>query len=86
MLERWRVGFLKPVMGWFIQSAAMGALPSLRAAVDPELSGGEYIGPHGPREARGYPVHVPATPSAHDREAAWQLWEVSETLTGIEYL
>ena len=38
---------LMPVMGVMMQSAAMGALPTLRAAVDPESRGGEYYGPDG---------------------------------------
>jgi NAD(P)-dependent dehydrogenase (short-subunit alcohol dehydrogenase family) len=86
MFDRWHLEFLKPAMGWFIQSAAMGALPSLRAAVEPQLSGGEYFGPHGRREARGYPVQVDSNAASHDQEDARELWEVSEALTGIAYL
>ena len=86
MLERWHVEIFKPVMGWFTQSAAMGALPSLRAAVDPTVSGGDYFGPHGPRESRGYPVLVSTLESAHNQADARQLWEVSEELTGVKYL
>ena len=33
----------------------MGALPTLRAATDPGVLGGEYYGPRGPLGARGYP-------------------------------
>ena len=42
------------------QSAAMGALPTLRAATDPGVIGGQYFGPEGFLEQRGYPkvVHV----------------------------
>jgi NAD(P)-dependent dehydrogenase (short-subunit alcohol dehydrogenase family) len=30
-----------------LQSAAMGALPTLRAATDPQVRGGQYFGPSG---------------------------------------
>ncbi len=41
------------------QSAALGAWPLLRAATDPEVVGGEYFGPGGRQEWRGFPVLVP---------------------------
>jgi NAD(P)-dependent dehydrogenase (short-subunit alcohol dehydrogenase family) len=67
------------------QSAAMGALPSLRAAVDPDVSGGQYFGPGGFMEQGGYPVVVQSSSASHDEAAARQLWEVSEQLTGVRY-
>ena len=85
ILERWHLGLFQPMMGWFLQSAADGALPSLRAAVDPSLAGGEYFGPHGPRETRGYPVRVSSSDASHNLADARKLWEVSEGLTGIKY-
>jgi hypothetical protein len=39
----------------FAQSAAMGALPTLRAATDPAAVGGQYYGPGGFRETRATP-------------------------------
>jgi len=86
MLDRWHLKIFKPVMRWFVQSAAMGALPSLRAAVDPNVSGGEYFGPQGPRESRGYPVLVQSIPTSHDQADAKRLWKISEKLTGVPYL
>ncbi|MCB9457329.1 MAG: SDR family NAD(P)-dependent oxidoreductase [Anaerolineaceae bacterium] len=69
-----------------LQSAAMGALPLLRAAVDPQVIGGQYYGPKGPGETRGYPVVVQSTRASHDEEAARRLWQVSAELTGVHYL
>jgi NAD(P)-dependent dehydrogenase (short-subunit alcohol dehydrogenase family) len=86
MFERWHLEFLEPVVGWFSQSAAMGALPSIRAAVDPDVTGGEYFGPGGPRERQGYPVVVQSNEASHNLEDAQKLWEVSEDLTGVRYL
>ncbi len=34
----------------------MGALPTIRAAVDPGVEGGDYYGPDGFMEQRGHPV------------------------------
>jgi NAD(P)-dependent dehydrogenase (short-subunit alcohol dehydrogenase family) len=44
-----------------VQSAAMGALPTLRAATDPDARGGEFYGPPG-RGYTGYPVRVESSP------------------------
>jgi NAD(P)-dependent dehydrogenase (short-subunit alcohol dehydrogenase family) len=65
------------------QTADMGALPQIRAAVDPELTGGEYLGPGGFQEIRGYPVLVTSNARSHDVEAAARLWAISEDLTGV---
>jgi NAD(P)-dependent dehydrogenase (short-subunit alcohol dehydrogenase family) len=75
-------GFLNPL---FSQSAAMGALPAIRAATDPDVKGGQYYGPDGFMEQRGYPVVVESSGPSHDEENARQLWRVSEQLTGVGY-
>jgi len=73
---------LKKVANRFVaQSATMGALPTLRAAVDRSLSGGEYIGPKGMFGARGHPVIMTPSRASQDDEAAVRLWKVSEALT-----
>ena len=69
----------------FTQTAAMGALPTLRAAADPEVKGGEFYGPPGSAQLRGYPVRVEAVAAASDSELARRLWDVSEVLTGVKY-
>jgi NAD(P)-dependent dehydrogenase (short-subunit alcohol dehydrogenase family) len=69
----------------FAQSADIGALPILYAATYPDLPGGSYVGPDGPRESRGYPTLVQPSDRAKDATAARRLWEVSETLTGVTY-
>ena len=63
----------------------MGALPTLRAAVDPAASGGEYYGPNGFMEQRGYPVLVSSSDTPHDLADAQKLWDVSEELTGVHF-
>ncbi len=69
----------------FLQSAYMGSLPTLRAAVDPDARPGEYYGPDGRGELRGHPVQVPTSRAANDAEVARRLWEVSEQLTEVAY-
>ncbi|WP_028923165.1 oxidoreductase [Pseudonocardia acaciae] len=67
------------------QPAARGALPALRAAVDPAVTGGEYYGPHLPGEMRGYPVKVAYRRAAHDPGLGTGLWDASVALTSVDY-
>jgi NAD(P)-dependent dehydrogenase (short-subunit alcohol dehydrogenase family) len=67
------------------QSSAMGALPTLRAATDPEAKGGEYYGPRGPAEFMGYPTKVGSSSRSRDTELQRRLWSVSEELTGVSF-
>ncbi len=75
----------RPLIDKFMQSAAMGALPTLRAATDPDVVGGEYFGPDGFGEQQGHPKRVGRTRRAQDPEAAARLWDVSAELTGVTY-
>ncbi|MBV9871633.1 MAG: SDR family oxidoreductase [Frankiaceae bacterium] len=67
------------------QSEAKGALPQLYAATAPEVRGGEYFGPNGLMESRGYPKKVDSSSASKDAETAARLWTVSEDLTGVTY-
>jgi NAD(P)-dependent dehydrogenase (short-subunit alcohol dehydrogenase family) len=67
------------------QSATMGALPQLYAATAPDVQGGDYYGPGGFFQVRGYPKLVKPSGQARDREVARRLWQVSEQLTGVDY-
>jgi NAD(P)-dependent dehydrogenase (short-subunit alcohol dehydrogenase family) len=67
------------------QGAAMGALPTLRAATDPGVLGGQYIGPRGFAEVRGYPKVVASNDRSHDTAAQRRLWAVSEELTSVVF-
>jgi NAD(P)-dependent dehydrogenase (short-subunit alcohol dehydrogenase family) len=70
----------------FAQSAEMGALPLLYAALSPDVQGGEYIGPSGFMGMRGYPAKTKSCQASHDLQSASRLWQVSEELTGVEFL
>ena len=67
------------------QSAAMGALPTLRAATDPDAEGGQYYGPDGLGEQRGHPKLVSSSAQSRDEDVQRRLWKVSEELTGVTY-
>ncbi|MCE7743687.1 MAG: SDR family NAD(P)-dependent oxidoreductase [Candidatus Heimdallarchaeota archaeon] len=81
------VKFLRTPFGFLLQSAAKGALPTIRAAVDPKAKGGEYFGIKGlfGSELRGRPVIVKSSRKSHNIEVAKKLWEISEELTGIRF-
>jgi hypothetical protein len=58
----------------------MGALPTLRAAIDPDAESGDYFGPSKFFEMHGHPVKVKSNKRSHDEQAARRLWELSEKL------
>jgi len=77
---------LVPVLSRFLmQSAAMGALPSIRACVDPQAKAAEYYGPDGFMESKGFPVVVKSNKASHNLEDARRLWEISVELTDVTY-
>jgi NAD(P)-dependent dehydrogenase (short-subunit alcohol dehydrogenase family) len=75
----------KPLISPFIQEQEMGALPQIRASVDEHVKGGEFYGPDGFNEMKGFPVFVQSNAASHNLEDARKLWEVSEKITGISY-
>jgi NAD(P)-dependent dehydrogenase (short-subunit alcohol dehydrogenase family) len=72
--------------GLMAQPAAMGALPSLYAAAAGDVQGGDFIGPGGLKELRGYPAPAGSSDEARDAALAARLWQRSEELTGVRYL
>ncbi|MFG1925976.1 SDR family NAD(P)-dependent oxidoreductase [Cryptosporangium sp. NPDC048952] len=74
--------WLAPVV---TQKPSMGALPTVRAAADPAVLGGQYFGPSGIGEVRGYPRLVTSSPQSYDVSVQQRLWSVSESLTGVKF-
>lgn len=64
------------------QSAEQGVLPQLYAATAHDVSGGDYTGPDGWMQMRGFPVKHQAKETAYDSAAAQELWRLSVELTG----
>jgi NAD(P)-dependent dehydrogenase (short-subunit alcohol dehydrogenase family) len=80
--------WMRTVIGPFeliAQDAAMGALPTLRAATDPGVLGGQYYGPGGFAELAGNPKVVASNGRSHDVAVQKRLWAVSQELTGVVY-
>lgn len=67
------------------QPAADGALPTLRAATDPGVLGGQYYGPANLAQWRGAPVVVASSDQSYDVALQQRLWSVSEELTGVSF-
>ena len=76
---------LRPFFDFFVQTPLMGALPQIRASVDIHAHGGEYYGPDGRREMKGYPVIVKASELAQNKEIAAKLWKLSEEITTVKF-
>ena len=79
------VKLFEALNGLFAMPQPQGALPTLRAATDPDAKGGDYFGPHGFMEMRGYPERVGTTRAAKDVGDAARLWDASVELTGVSY-
>ena len=82
-LQRSR-GYMQFLNRIFAMQPPQGALPTLRAATDPDAGGGDYFGPDGILQMRGYHAHRHGQ-GGHDEQDAARLWEVSEELTGVRY-
>lgn len=83
---KWYVKPFLPIYKSMVQDATMGSLPGIRAATDPAARGGDYYGPVGKGERKGYPAKVMSVEESHNKETAARLWEESEKLTGVRYI
>lgn len=77
------VRYLAPRMA---MTAEQGAYPTLRAATEPYAQPAAYYGPPGFFSLRGNPVPINITPLALAPQPASKLWDLSATLTGVNYL
>ncbi|MGB5193413.1 MAG: SDR family NAD(P)-dependent oxidoreductase [Polyangiales bacterium] len=68
---------------FFAQEPLMGALPTLYAATESDVKGGEYYGPSGFLEMNGPPKRVNSNKRSRDEKVAERLWNVSQDLTGV---
>jgi len=85
-LDQYFPALIRPLGSLFLQPAAQGALPLLYAALAPDIRGGEFIGPDGFQQMRGYPARVDSDDNSKDHQVAQRLWQVSEALTNCHYL
>ncbi|MCQ8280018.1 oxidoreductase [Acetobacteraceae bacterium KSS8] len=80
-----RVSPANPISRRLGLDPARGALPGLYAATMPGIQGGDYVGPDGLGEIRGWPAPARISPHAHDRAIQERLWAASEALTGVDF-
>jgi NAD(P)-dependent dehydrogenase (short-subunit alcohol dehydrogenase family) len=85
-LDQYYPALIRPLGNLFLQPASKGALPILFAALDKNLTGGEFIGPDGFQQMRGYPTKVEADEYSNNKEVAIRLWNESEKMTNVFYL
>jgi NAD(P)-dependent dehydrogenase (short-subunit alcohol dehydrogenase family) len=79
-------GLVTFLNNFFAQNISMGALPTLYAACAPDVKNGDYFGPSGMGEMRGYPKKAKIVEQALDSGIAEKLWAVSEKMTATKYL
>ena len=67
------------------QSTRFGALPILRASIEPNLLGSEYFYPNSSNGLTGFPIVGKYPEIALNEENAKTLWKLSENITNINY-
>ncbi len=70
---------------WSHAETLGGALPTLRAATDPDVHGGDYFGPGGFMEMTGPPVRTTSNARSHNAADARRLWDISAERTGVHF-
>ncbi|MEL6343669.1 MAG: oxidoreductase [Myxococcota bacterium] len=79
-------GVIQFMNNFFAQSQDKGAWPTLMAALDDNAKGGEYYGPSGFMEMWGPASQAFIADHARIPADAQRLWDVSESMTGVQYL
>lgn len=82
---KWLLLIGKPFTNIITHPPDKGALPTLYAALDDDVKGGEYFGPQGYSEWTGKPGRARSFPQSHDYSAAERLWNLSEQITGVSF-
>ena len=78
-------GFLRLLNPLMAMPPWRGALPILYAATAGDVEAGGYYGPDGFGELRGHPTRVGSSSESTDEAVAAKLWQVSQSLVGLEF-
>ena len=73
-----------PLFRPLFNTPAEGAWPTLCAATDASVRGGDYYGPSKRNETAGPAVKVRSNRRSHDKAVAEKLWDLSIEMTGID--
>jgi hypothetical protein len=82
---------MRPSVPWLSARTTLDGCGRARPAVrpgtrcGPAARGGEYYGPGGWLELKGYPHRVGSSTRSHDERAQRALWQESERRTGVRY-
>lgn len=68
-----------------LMPAWQGALPALFAATSSEVKGGDYYGPDGDMELKGYPAPALMSDVATHKQETHRLWEYAQKATGVYF-
>ena len=85
-LDQYFPALIRPLGALFLQDAKKGVRSVLYAALAEDIKGGEFIGPNGFQQMRGYPTKVDADDYAKNSQTAARLWQATEAMTGTHYL
>ncbi|MEA1874710.1 MAG: oxidoreductase [Bacteroidota bacterium] len=77
------LGYL--LMPIITQTANKGALPILYAATSPNAEPGNFYGPHGKREHKGYPTEAFVPETAKNESDREKLWELTENMSNVKF-
>lgn len=80
----WQLFIARPITSLITHPEPEAAMPTVRAATDPQAKGGEYYGPDGFLEFTGSPVVVESAAKSHDADAAQRLWSLSIEETQVD--
>jgi len=78
-------GIFNVFMNLLFLPVVKGVLSTLRAATDVNAKSGDYYGPGGFMQVRGFPELVQSNKMSHNLTNAKHLWDLSEQLTGVQY-
>lgn len=79
----------KKIQEWMtplVPTADAAARAPVLAACGDNVQGGDYYGPRGLFEIGGKPGKAKLNPQCRDEQAAKQLWQISETMSGVRFL
>jgi NAD(P)-dependent dehydrogenase (short-subunit alcohol dehydrogenase family) len=76
---------MTPLLPIFTHAPKYAALPTLYAALGPDVKNGDYYGPTGFKGMKGKPGKVKSKPHSYDEKVASDLWDISEKLTGQKF-
>lgn len=76
---------LLPLFSFMSHSPKKAALPTVMAALDPSVKGGEYFGPQSRTEMKGKPGRALIESHAKDMTVRKKLWELSEEMVKMPF-